>query len=82
MLYEVITNDIINELKIDDLRIFDAEYGELPDLSKLDFERDIVFTWNGTVITSYSIHYTKLYEQQKPHCNGLHLQILKVSHSA
>ena len=41
-------NDIVNELKIDDLRIFDAEYGELPDLSKVDFERDIVFTWNGT----------------------------------
>ena len=41
-------NDIENQLKIEDLRIFEADYGELPDLTKLDFERDIVFTWNGT----------------------------------
>jgi phosphoserine aminotransferase len=25
-----------------------APYGELPDLSKVDFSRDVVFTWNGT----------------------------------
>ncbi len=41
-------NDIENQLKIEDLRIFEADYGELPNLSELDFERDVVFTWNGT----------------------------------
>ena len=25
-----------------------AAYGELPDLSKVDFKTDVVFTWNGT----------------------------------
>jgi phosphoserine aminotransferase len=25
-----------------------ADYGKLPDLSKVDFSRDVVFTWNGT----------------------------------
>ena len=25
-----------------------AEYGKLPDLAKVDFDRDVLFTWNGT----------------------------------
>ena len=25
-----------------------APYGELPDLTPIDFSRDVVFTWNGT----------------------------------
>ena len=25
-----------------------ADYGQLPDLSQVDFGRDVVFTWNGT----------------------------------
>jgi phosphoserine aminotransferase len=25
-----------------------ADYGDLPDLSQVDFERDVVFVWNGT----------------------------------
>lgn len=41
-------NDIQNELKLEDVRVFAAEYGKLPDLSQADFSRDIVFTWNGT----------------------------------
>ncbi len=28
--------------------MIDAPYGELPDLSKADFNRDVVFAWNGT----------------------------------
>ena len=31
-----------------DARVLDAPYGELPDLSKVDFARDVLFPWNGT----------------------------------
>ncbi len=41
-------NDILNELKIEDVRVISAGYGFLPDLARVDFERDVVFTWNGT----------------------------------
>jgi phosphoserine aminotransferase len=40
--------DIANELKIEDRRVFQAPYGELPDLGQATPERDIVFTWNGS----------------------------------
>lgn len=40
--------DVVYQLKIDDVREFTADYGELPDLSKVDFSRDVIFTWNGT----------------------------------
>jgi phosphoserine aminotransferase len=35
-------------LKLKDARALQAPYGELPDLSRVDFDRDVVFTWNGT----------------------------------
>ncbi|HJO86444.1 MAG TPA: phosphoserine transaminase, partial [Rhodospirillales bacterium] len=40
--------DVTNQLKLDDVRELKAGYGQLPDLSKVDFTRDVVFTWNGT----------------------------------
>jgi phosphoserine aminotransferase len=40
--------DIVEELKLTDVRALTAPYGELPDLSQVDFDRDVVFTWNGT----------------------------------
>lgn len=40
--------DAVDELKFDDLRVFTAEYGELPDLAQAQPDRDVVFTWNGT----------------------------------
>ncbi len=40
--------DIQKQLRLPDARVFTADYGELPDLSKADFSRDVVFTWNGT----------------------------------
>ncbi len=41
-------NDVTNQLKLDDVRVLDAAYGELPDLTQVDFSRDVIFTWNGT----------------------------------
>jgi phosphoserine aminotransferase len=41
-------NDTLKQLKLDDTRVFEAGYGELPDLSQWDPARDAVFTWNGT----------------------------------
>ncbi len=40
--------DIQRQLKLDDLRVMEAEYGALPDLTVADPSRDAVFTWNGT----------------------------------
>jgi phosphoserine aminotransferase len=40
--------DIVEQLKIKDVRALLAPYGELPDLSQVDFDRDVVFAWNGT----------------------------------
>ncbi|MCK0198368.1 phosphoserine transaminase [Ancylobacter sp. 6x-1] len=40
--------DIVKQLKLKDTRTFAAGYGELPDLAQVDFDRDVVFTWNGT----------------------------------
>src|SRR4029077_10679191 len=36
------------QLRLSDLRKFEAPYGRLPDLAQVDFSRDVVFTWNGT----------------------------------
>lgn len=40
--------DATTELKLADLRTFEAEPGHLPDLGQVDFSRDVLFTWNGT----------------------------------
>ncbi len=40
--------DVVKQLKLDDVRKLEAGYGALPDLSEVDFARDVVFTWNGT----------------------------------
>lgn len=40
--------DVTDQLKLDDVNIITADYGKLPDLSKVDTDRDVVFTWNGT----------------------------------
>src|SRR5215468_2026585 len=41
-------NDILKELKLKDVTVLKAGYGELPDLAKVDPASDVVFTWNGT----------------------------------
>ncbi|MBD8893735.1 phosphoserine transaminase [Roseibium litorale] len=40
--------DVVKQLKLDNVRKFEADYGLLPDLSQIDFSHDVVFTWNGT----------------------------------
>jgi phosphoserine aminotransferase len=40
--------DIVEQLKLTDVRPLLAPYGELPDLRQVDFDRDVVFAWNGT----------------------------------
>jgi phosphoserine aminotransferase len=40
--------DVVKQLKLQDVRVMRADYGELPDLGRVDFARDVVFTWNGT----------------------------------
>ncbi len=40
--------DCVKQLKLADARAFIAPYGEIVDFSKVDFVRDVVFTWNGT----------------------------------
>jgi phosphoserine aminotransferase len=41
-------SDVVKQLKLTDVRKHIAGYGHLPDFTKLDFARDVVFTWNGT----------------------------------
>src|SRR3974390_2636166 len=41
-------NDVAKELKLKNLTVLRAPYGELPDLHSIDPASDIVFTWNGT----------------------------------
>jgi phosphoserine aminotransferase len=41
-------SDVQKQLRLKDVRVIDAPYGELPDLRRVDPNRDCVFTWNGT----------------------------------
>ena len=40
--------DVVKHLRVEDVRVIEADYGTLPDLGAVDFSRDVVFTWNGT----------------------------------
>lgn len=41
-------SDVTKQLKLRDARKLTAPYGELPDLNAVNFDHDVVFTWNGT----------------------------------
>src|ERR1700736_157786 len=41
-------SDVAKELKLKNVTVLKAGYGELPDLAKVDPASDVVFTWNGT----------------------------------
>jgi len=40
--------DVTKQLKLPDVEVLDAPYGQLPDTSKVRPDADLVFTWNGT----------------------------------
>jgi phosphoserine aminotransferase len=40
--------DVTTQLRLKDVRVLSAPYGALPDLGAVDWDRDVVFTWNGT----------------------------------
>lgn len=40
--------DIVDHLKLTDVRTFDAPYGQIADLGAYDGDSDAVFAWNGT----------------------------------
>jgi phosphoserine aminotransferase len=40
--------DIVTQLQVSGARVLTADYGYLPDLTAVDFDRDVVFAWNGT----------------------------------
>jgi phosphoserine aminotransferase len=40
--------DVLKQLRLPDARVTEAPYGRLPDLSAVDWSRDVVFVWNGT----------------------------------
>jgi phosphoserine aminotransferase len=41
-------NDIVNQLQVDNVTVHQAAYGALPDLAAVNFDNDVVLTWNGT----------------------------------
>ena len=40
--------DVVKQLKLKDARILKAGYGDIVDLASVNFDNDVVFTWNGT----------------------------------
>ncbi|MEM7189574.1 MAG: phosphoserine transaminase [Pseudomonadota bacterium] len=40
--------DVVKQLKLQDARILEADYGALPDLGDVRPDADVIFTWNGT----------------------------------
>ena len=49
--------DAINALKLNDVRSFTVDrFGDVPNFSDIDTDRDVVFTWNGTTAGAKTPH--------------------------
>jgi phosphoserine aminotransferase len=42
------TTDIVKQLKLPNTHVISADYGDITDLTKVNFDNDVVFVWNGT----------------------------------
>jgi len=40
--------DVLEQLKIKNVKSHVADYGSIPDLKNVNFSNDVIFTWNGT----------------------------------
>jgi phosphoserine aminotransferase len=40
--------DIVKQLKLADVNVLKADYGDIVDFAQVNFSNDVVFTWNGT----------------------------------
>tara|TARA_Y100001970_G_scaffold17961_1_gene20218 strand:+ start:8580 stop:9746 length:1167 start_codon:yes stop_codon:yes gene_type:complete len=40
--------DIVNQLKIKDCNVYEVDYGKIPNFKNVNFDNDVIFTWNGT----------------------------------
>jgi phosphoserine aminotransferase len=45
---EAWATDVIKQLKLADAQVIKADYGQLPDVTQIDFSHDVVLAWNGT----------------------------------
>lgn len=42
------TTDIVKQLKLPNTNVITADYGDITDLNRVNFDNDVVFVWNGT----------------------------------
>ena len=40
--------DVVKQLKLTEVNKITSDYGKIPNLEKVDFDKDVIFTWNGT----------------------------------
>ena len=40
--------DVVKQLKLTEVNKITSDYGKIPNLERVDFDKDVIFTWNGT----------------------------------